>query len=382
MPPSITLPRYRDLGLPSESLLEPQVFAAGKTLLHTNLAEHDERLAGHLLRSVYAPRDCALADVSLFALPADARLVGGGHFLLQIGNSFPAEQYPPSLPKTAAQLAANLLLRHPTVDLESETVLIARFGVFTWGHWLCELLPKLVLVENAYPGRFSYALPDEVFAAPAAGLPFARMRESLAAYGIEEGRAIRLRGDRDYRFSRLFAVDSAWSDYMLHPGAARLMRTRLRTQAAAPAFRRLAVRRVPGWGRELQNFAELEGVLRGHSFAPRMMGVYPFAEQVAAFAEAEMIFAVLGSDLANLIYAPEGVGVITAAPPVFGDRFFHALLVERQGRMIDLRGPVTRADPKTAHRSDFAIAPHELENAIALLTRPAAPATASAAHST
>lgn len=381
MLPPIRLPHYADLGLPAEPLLDPAGFSAGNAVEYSNLATYDENFAAHLFRDVYVARECALAGVSLVALPERATVLGGGDFVLRVGESLLAEQYPPYLADTPEQVAAASVSKYPAAEVENETVLIARFGIFTWGHWLCELLPKLVLAENACPGRFSFAIPEEVFSAPEAALPFVRMRESLAAYGIGRGRVVALRGDRDYRFSRLFAVTPVWSGFMLHPGAASAMRTSLRARAEAPSFRRLAIRRVPGWGRELQNFAELETLLREGGFALRMMGVYPFLEQVAAFAEAELLFAVLGSDLANLVYAPEGIKVIAAAPSVFGDRFFLALVQERRGRMIDLRGPVTLPDKRTPHRSAFTIDPAELSKAVSLFTAPGAPSDAGAARS-
>ena len=381
MLPAIRLPHYCDLDLPAEPLLDPVAFAVPNAVEYTNLAAHNQELAGHMSRDVYASRACTLAGVSLVALPDGATVLGGGDFVLRIGNSPIAEQCPPYFAATPERLIAAAVSKHPAIGVEKECLLIARFGILTWGHWLCELLPKAVLVENAYPGRFSFVLPDEIFAAPAAALPFVRLRESLAAYGIDRERILALRADRDYRFSRLFAVTPLWSDHMLHPGAAAAMRSGLRARAEAASFRRLAVRRVPGWGRELENFAALEAPLRAAGCVPRMLGVYPFLEQVAAFGAAEFVFAVLGSDLANLVYAPEGIKVIAAAPAVFGDRFFYALVLERGGRMVDLRGPVTVPDRRTAHRSTFAIDPTELAKGIARLTAACAPPGAGAARS-
>ncbi|HEV2302838.1 MAG TPA: glycosyltransferase 61 family protein [Stellaceae bacterium] len=350
-----------------ESLLEPANFLVPNAVAYTNLTTHDEGFASHMLRDIYTSRDCTLAGVSLVALPSGATVLGGGHFVLRIGNYLIAEQYPDYFRKTPGHVAATLVSKRPTEDIKHEALLIARFGVFVWGHWLCELLPKLVLVESAYPGRFSFVIPEEVFSTPDAALPFARMRESLAAYGIDRGRVTAVRHDRDYRFSRMFAVTPVWSDHMMHPGASAAMRTGLRERAESPSFRRLAIRRIPGWGRELQNFTELERMLCANGFGLRMMGVYPFLEQAAAFREAEIVFGVLGSDLANLLYAPEGIRVISAAPAVFGDRFFYALVLGRRGRMIDLRGTVTAVDKETAHRSAFRIEPGELSKSIAML---------------
>ena len=38
-------------------------------------------------------------------------------------------------------------------------MIVARYGFGTWGHWIGELLPKIVTVEAAFPGRFSFAIP-------------------------------------------------------------------------------------------------------------------------------------------------------------------------------------------------------------------------------
>ena len=79
------------------------------------------------------------------------------------------------------------------------------------------------------------------------------------------------------------------------------------------------------------------------------------------------MFAVLGSDLTNLLYAPEGVRVLAAAPADFGDRFFYALVQLCRGQLLDLRGPVTDVDEHAAHRSDFRLDMGELAAAADVL---------------
>ena len=79
-----------------------------------------------------------------------------------------------------------------------------------------------------------------------------------------------------------------------------------------------------------------------------------------------MIFGVLGSDLTNLIYSPAGVKVISVAPATFGDRFFYALILSREGQQIDLRGPITVPDQAIAHLGTFRVDPDEVARALAM----------------
>ncbi|HUB48599.1 MAG TPA: hypothetical protein VMB73_26785 [Acetobacteraceae bacterium] len=85
------------------------------------------------------------------------------------------------------------------------------------------------------------------------------------------------------------------------------------------------------------------------------------------FQSASLIFSILGSDLTGLIYASTGIKVISAAPSMFGDRFFYAMILDRKGRYADLRGRLADRNAAVEHRSSFQIGASEIANAMAAL---------------
>jgi Glycosyltransferase 61 len=364
--PEINLPTLSALARSVEVLLPPSTFSVPNAVAYTNVSKENPAHGHHLEQEIYVARTGLLAGVDLVGLPGGATVVGGGHFLLKIDGALVSEQYPPYFSRDRNHISALTKEPRPIEDVVGESLLIARFGIFTWGHWLGELLPKIVASETSYPGRFSYVLPYQVLADQSPNLPWIRMRESLIAYGIGSNRIISIHPDRDYSFSTLFGVTSVWSNHLMHPGAMDLMRTKLRQHIVLHSPPRLAIERVPEYGRQLDNFPEIKTLLEANMFEFRVTGAKPFTEQVAIFQKAELVFSILGSDLTNLIYAPQGVKVITAAPAIFGDRFFYALILGRNGQQIDLRGPVTAPAEDLAHKSMFAIDPTEIEKAIAL----------------
>src|SRR5262249_5181809 len=89
-----------------------------------------------------------------------------------------------------------------------------------------------------------------------------------------------------------------------------------------------------------------------------------FLSQVEIFESARTVVSVLGSDLAGLIYASPGIRVISAAPATFGYRFFYALVIDREGRYIDLRGPVEESVRPDPYKSRFVLDPQDLKQAL------------------
>ena len=106
----------------------------------------------------------------------------------------------------------------------------------------------------------------------------------------------------------------------------------------APARPRLGLRRRDVQTRNVCNAAETIGMLEAAGFRLAEMGHLSFAEQVAAFREAEAVVGVLGSGLTGLIYSPDSVRVMSVAPANWRDVFFHALIQARGGLYSDVLG--------------------------------------------
>jgi capsular polysaccharide biosynthesis protein len=360
------LPTLGEIAGRIETLVTSRTFSIPNAVAYTNVARENPEHGRHLEQEIYVPRSGVLAGIDLIALPAGATILGGGDYLLKAGAVLVAEQYPPYLPLAETHFAELLSAVRPVEEVTGETLLVARYGIFTWGHWLGELLPKIVLAEFMHPGRFSFVLPHQVLTDPSPNLPWVRLKESLFAYGIADSRIISIHPSVDYRFSSLFAITPVWSNHLMHPDAMQAMRTQLRQQNSVPSPPCLAIERISGYGRELSNYAEIRPLLLARNFECQTTGARSFLDQVSIFRETELVFSTLGSDLTNLIFAPDGVRVISVAPAIFGDRFFYALVLGRSGKLIDLRGPVTVLAEDLKHKSMFAIQPDEVVKALGI----------------
>jgi hypothetical protein len=365
VPPFADTGLIRELATRIDVLLNGQVYPVHNATVYSNIATLNPPFAHHVMTDIYIDRTCQVEPVALWRFDADAILFGGDEFLVQTRGLLVSEQIAPYLDE--ARIRALVLAWRPVIRIREETLLVARYGLYTWGHWLGELLPKIVVAEARYPGRFRFALPSTVTDDGDPLLPVDRMRESLLAYGIGRDRFLLLYPAMNYLFDRLHAVTPVWSDHVMHPGAAALMRDRLHERPNGSGDGQAICLERTGPGRTIENMAEIRARLEDRGFTFHTVSALRFIDQVRLFQSASTIFAILGSDLSGLIYAPKGASLITAAPSVFGDRFFYAMLLERRGRYADLRGPVTRLDPGAEHRSSFHLDASEIGSALTAL---------------
>lgn len=359
-----------DLAIAAEIIIAPCTQPVENATVYSNIATLNPAFGDHLMRDIYVARSCRIAPVTLLQLDAGTRLHGGSEFLLTSQGGRAREQIAPYLMDDPQRLDSLLSAWRPVVRVREECLLLARYGLYTWGHWLAELLPKLVVAEAAYPGRFRYVLPVELLSDMNPASPAMRLRETLSAYGVHPSRILPLQPAMDYECDRLHAMSAVWSDHMMHPAVATLMRERLPPAPGAAnepqAQQRIALART-GPGRSIANMDTVTALLRQHGFSFHTVGAIPFRDQVRLFRSATLVFSILGSDLTGLLYAPLGVRVISAAPAVFGDRFFYALILDRAGRYADLRGPVAALNEDVPHRSSFTIDPAQISEALAAL---------------
>ncbi len=365
MPPFADTGLITDLATRIGSLLDGLAYPIRNATVYSNVAALNPAFARHVMRDIYIDRTCQVETVSLWCFDPHTILFGGDEFLIQTRGRLLAEQIAPYL--DAVRIRTLVSAWRPVIRIGEEVLLIARYGLYTWGHWIGELLPKIVLAEARFPGRFRFALPSTITNEGDPHVPVDRMRESLLAYGIGPDRLLLLYPAMNYHFDRLHAVAPLWSDHVMHPGAAALMRDHLRDRPNGPGKGQQIGLERAGAGRGIDNMAEIRACLQDRGFTFYSASALRFTEQVRLFQSASTIFAVLGSDLSGLVYAPAGVHVISAAPAVFGDRFFYAMLLERQGRYADLRGPITRLHHDADNRSTFHLDAVEIDSALAAL---------------
>jgi hypothetical protein len=344
----------RSLAVERMMLAKPCELRLPCATVYENVSEAEPAFAAHLKKDVYAERTARLDSVELVRLK-EATVYPGADYIATSNGALIAEQISALATPEPKRVPDGAVVE----TVGAETVLIARYGALTWGHWLGELLPKLVMTEAAFPGRFSFAVPATHGAAR-----WQSMRDSIVAYGVEEGRLLLLEPDRAYKLANAWAVTPVWSDHILHPAAVELMRAHLQPQAGRSTPNKVALVRPANDARRIENWDEIADLLaaRGFSFVdPTQLS---FGEQVQSFGAAETVFGTLGSGLTGLIYAPEGVRVLSVAPYSFGDRFFYALALACKGTYADVRGPVQQVDPHITHRSSFIVDRRRVEAAL------------------
>jgi len=343
------------LGVSADAILASITLALPSILIGDNWDEHNPGFGAHLRRDIYGARTVQLDRIALVRLPGGTLLYGGS-FAVLVDGRWLRDQLHSSWRLTSDGSFDEGGNGRPVIDVATETVLVARFGVATWGHWLGELLPRMVLAERCFPDRFSYSLPRSVFTEPD-GTIWGAIRQSIAAYGIALDRCIPIDGGCNYRFRAAHAVTSVWSDRIMHPAAVLAMREDIRLPVPTPELPggRMSLLRTETPSRQIANLAEIAELLAERGYNPVQIGRLPFLKQVGLFHAATSVVSVLGSGLSGLLYSPEGLAVASLAPDNFGDSFFYALAQNRRARYFDLRGPALLGREQIQHRNPFSI---------------------------
>jgi capsular polysaccharide biosynthesis protein len=307
----------------------------------------------HHVDVIYVEKKRWVPAVSLCRLPANARLAvpNGEEFVAMAGTMLVADQFRRDWNEKSLGDALAACTREGTID--EPAVLIGRYGIRTWGHWLGELLPKIVAVESRWPGRFRFILPDRFAYDPV----HKTAMESLIYYGIGDDRLILVPPQMMYARSNLYVVTSTWSaERMFHPEIAALMRERgPRDRNPAPGWLKVALLRRSTRTRNVKNIADVEDLLVARGFTIVDIEQLNFRQQVDLFKNANTVVCVLGSGLSGLIYAPHGVGVLTLAPGEWGDLFFYSMIQERDAVFADIRGRTIATDREGAATSGFIV---------------------------
>ncbi len=354
-----------NFSISSELLIESLIFDSPKCLIHTNYLKINEEFGRHHLRDLYIARHQTIPEIRLHRVPVGVNLAvhGDEDFVLYLGDRALAEQIRPYW--TDDDVAATITQAVGRTEVSEEAILVARFGLRTWGHWLGELLPKVVCVERAYPGRFRYVVPASIVT----DTNLRTMRQSLDAYGIGRDRLLFVHAGRTYRFANLFAVSPVWFPLCpLHPHVVNLMRTIIPPpDQIVRRPKSVALLRRESTTRNLANVEEVCTYLQSRGWSIVDVALLDFLDQVTVFASAENIVSVLGSGLTGLMYSPEGAKVITLAPGNWGDLFFFSLMQERQVRLADIRGLSLAEEPAGARLLPFVLGVADLDSGLRAL---------------
>jgi hypothetical protein len=328
----------RNLFAGSETLIPSFTQKIPAAVVYSNAAAIGlKSFAARMHQHIYQPHTGSFEAVTLGQFQAGARILGGHSFWLESDGQLALDQISPLQPDVPAHFRDLASLPFTTETVEEECLLVARYGDVTWGHWVAEILPRAIIAEHAYPGRYRFLIADHI----TGGTGYSRrILESLAAYGIAPERILRLRLDRHYQFSRLSAVAGIWSASGMNPHVMQIMRDDIETPPASNASGSLAILRRDATTRNFANIDEMITLMTRRGFTVVDMADQPFLNQVAFFRDCHTVFGVLGSGLAGLIYSPEHVNAATAAPSAWEDTYFHGIIQLRHGSHADIRCPV------------------------------------------
>ena len=132
-------------------------------LVYTNVRDIKDTAFQSWLLFYNVPREIPYNAVNLLRYDRGAIVDGDGSYLVYSAGSLVSEQVPPWI-TPSNQLIEDIVNRAAGLASVAEPcMLVARFGDTTWGHWLLEMLPKIVIAETAFPGRFRYVVPSRIF---------------------------------------------------------------------------------------------------------------------------------------------------------------------------------------------------------------------------
>lgn len=176
-------------------------------------------------------------------------------------------------------------------------------------HWIHDTLLRLYRVQELLPNDIRYIVP--------AGLQAFHF-DSLEAFGIRRDQLEFFDAKEIWELETLFFTPhTSWSGRS-NPEAVSWLRERILSGSSISSQRggrRLFISRRLARQRRITNEADIETLLRKYSFETVTCEEMTFREQVALFAQAEMVVASHGAGLTNLLWAATGGRVLEIFEP-------------------------------------------------------------------
>lgn len=339
-------------------------------LVHTNLcAARDELFAGSIMHE-YVPRTFTHQEVFLGRYPPNTLLDTQQGYLVVCGSHAVREQVSPWLQEQSAAVMETRKEANKAREIDVPSFLAARFGETTWGHWILEILPKVIVAEKTFPGLFVFVVPRNIVEDTRERTYSTSVVESLAAFGISRERLIPVGDYRIYLFSALFDVFGLHNQNVPHQMALDVLRTLQPSKIDKPIQRKIAVLRRLGDRRSLLNYNKISEQLIARGYDILDPQSIPFRDQVAAFQSADLVVGELGSGLTGLAFSQRGTRVLTLGPLNWPDTYFTPLMQMLDLRVADARGVSVRFTPddkkmdRSPENSFYIISPSDLENAL------------------
>jgi hypothetical protein len=345
-------------------LLPAQAIALPNPLVYLNIASQERSVFRHRLMTANAARIAPQPGVGLYRYPPGT-LVDGDEVepYATLAQGILVRQQIPDWVTDFAGLEAALAARGAQAPVvQAPCLLVARFGDATWGHWVCEMLSKIVLAESVEPRKFTYVVPARITrtGGPIANNYVRAVLQSLHAYGIEPHRLLRVPPHHPLRFDALFDMSGIFPVpgerfFGMHPGLLALMQTQLKTVSTDALPTRPYITRRADDTRQIANADAVLHTLRGHGYTQVDIAGFDFDQQVRLFRQANSVAGVLGSGLTGLIYAPPELPVLTLAPQEWRDMYFVNMFQKKRVMQVDIRGISTCAGKGDVARCAFSV---------------------------
>ena len=196
----------------------------------------------------------------------------------------------------------------------------------TYHHWVADLLPQIVILEEAgvasRDGKVKFIIPKS---------PARWQLESLELLGVPTTSLVRIDAQTFVEellmpsFARREIVGGGWS--VVSPGILRKLRERMYEGCGVEAHpktrphSKVYISRRMALGRQVINERELEQSLTRLGFRIAVTETMSYAEEVRLFSEAEIIVGAGGSGLSNVIFCRDKVKVVEIAANEPGSKY-------------------------------------------------------------
>jgi capsular polysaccharide biosynthesis protein len=238
-----------------------------------------------------------------------------------------------------------LRARLPSLERFAGTVaVLTTRGSDNYYHFLTDVLPRIVLVEKSGISIDRYLVNRS--------LPF--QRDLLERFGISGDRVIESRAHPHIQAERL-VVPTLPDPDMETPGwIVTALRDRLLPPGAVAPRRRIYVGRGSRrHDRIVVNEPDVLAVLARRGITPLDPGRLPVADQIQAFASAELIVAPHGAALTNLAFCSPGARLVELFAPDYVNVCFWALATHVDG--LEYRYVIGHGPPGPAGKAMMAV---------------------------
>jgi capsular polysaccharide biosynthesis protein len=275
------------------------------------------------------------------------------------------DKYSPDELQRALNDIERLVAAQQVPHFDGIGVVAKRRAANNYGHYLLYMMPMALLGKRMFGGtnpryvthRTSLPMQDVIL-------------RSLRRLGIGLDRVVMTDSHEPVHFEKIvsFAGLATHGSY-LSPVAVEAV-----VELAAPIppgpYRKLFVRRIPGWreGRLLRNEEAMAERLAATGFHVIEPGSLSLEEQISLFKGADHVAGSLGAGMTNIAFCRPGTNVALLSSGMFPDTFFWFIAMHRQLNYVDIRGDRATFDDPDPWRADFTIREADIQHLEALGT--------------